>query len=151
MLTEVITDLGISSPVFENNGFLPVEFSCEGGENSPPIQIDGIPDTARTLVLIVEDPDASGKVFDHWVVFNIAPVNFIDKNTIPGIIGKNSKGENKYHGPCPPSGTHHYHFKVYALNALLYLTEDATKHDVVTAMESHIVAAGEMIGLYGKC
>jgi Raf kinase inhibitor-like YbhB/YbcL family protein len=150
MLIENITHLTVTSPAFENNGFIPEEYSCSGAESSPELRIHGIPETTRTLTLFVEDPDAGEKIFDHWVVFNIAPTELIEKNTIPGTVGKNSKDENRYHGPCPPSGTHHYHFKVFALNALLYLTESATREDVTTAMQSHIVASGEIIGLYQK-
>jgi len=146
------TTLYISSPAFENEGLIPKTYTCDGEAKNPPIRIGGFPENTVSLVLLVEDPDAPGKIFDHWVVWNIPPVEMIEENSIPGRVGKNSKGEKRYAGPCPPSGIHRYFFKVYALDSLLYIHEgeDTNKTDVVEAMQNHILGYGEMIGVYKR-
>jgi Raf kinase inhibitor-like YbhB/YbcL family protein len=102
------------------------------------------------MVLIVDDPDAPGGVFDHWTVWNIPPTEVIGEGTVPGITAKNSRGEPRYTGPCPPSGTHRYFFKVYALDAMLELDEGADKKMVEQALHNHVIAYGELIGLFQK-
>jgi Raf kinase inhibitor-like YbhB/YbcL family protein len=140
--------LQISSPVFEHEGNIPMEYTCEGKNINPPVTIKGIPKQAASLVLIIEDPDAPGGVFDHWIVWNINPTETIGEDILPGITGKNSKGEYRYTGPCPPSGTHRYFFKVYALDTFLDLGDDADKKVVELALQDHILAYGELMGLY---
>jgi hypothetical protein len=98
----------------------------------------------------MDDPDAPGKTFDHWIVWNIKPQRNISEDSNPGETGRNSLGRSEYTGPCPPSGTHRYFFKVYALDGLLDLKKTAVKRDVEQAMEDHILAYGELIGLYKK-
>lgn len=142
--------LKISSPEFEHEGSIPEKFTCEGYNVSPPLSIEEIPKGTVSLALIVEDPDAPGGTYDHWVAWNIQPTEVIGEGSVPGKIGKNSNGENKYTGPCPPSGTHRYFFKVFALDTMLDLDDNADKSKVEQALEGHVLAHGELIGLYKK-
>lgn len=142
--------LKISSPVFEHEGYIPMKYSCEGQNTNPPLIITEFPKETVSLALIVEDPDAPQKIFDHWIVWNIKPQEAILENTSPGKMGKNSWGENRYTGPCPPSGTHRYYFKVYALDTLLDFDADTDKKLIEQAMQNHILAYGELMGLYKK-
>lgn len=142
--------LKITSPEFEHKGNIPENYTCDGNNVSPPLSIEDLPKETTSMVLIVEDPDAPGGIFDHWVVWNIQPTEVIGKGTVPGIVGKNSKGEKKYMGPCPPSGTHRYFFKVFALDSQLDLDEDADKKIVEQALHDHVLAYGEIMGLYKK-
>lgn len=142
--------LTITSPEFANNGHIPEKYTCEGHNVSPPLAIGEIPKDTVSMVLIVEDPDASGGIFDHWVVWNIQPTEVIGEGIVPGVTAMNSKGEHKYTGPCPPSGTHRYFFKVFALDTLLDLHDDADKKMIEQALKNHVLAHGEMIGLYKK-
>jgi Raf kinase inhibitor-like YbhB/YbcL family protein len=100
--------------------------------------------------VIVEDPDAEGGTIDHWLMWNIPVTDKIEENSALGIQGKNSKLENKYMGPCPPEGTHHYHFMVYALDAKLDLPADSDKSKLLTAMKGHMLSSGDLTGLYKK-
>jgi Raf kinase inhibitor-like YbhB/YbcL family protein len=142
--------LRISSPEFMDQGYIPMKFTCEGKNINPPLTIRDIPKETVSLVLIVDDPDAPGGTFDHWTVWNIRPTERIGENLIPGTPGRNSRGENRYTGPCPPSGTHRYFFKVYALDTLLDLDENADKKVIEDALHDHVLAYGELIGLYKK-
>ncbi len=140
--------LSIRSPAFPNEGYIPQRYTCDGENINPPLEIDGIPHEAKSLVLIVEDPDAPGNIFDHWVVWNVRPQRHINENSVPGKVGKNSLGENRYMGPCPPSGTHRYFFKVYALDRMLEVNHDTDKKNVEQEIANHVLAYGEMMGLY---
>lgn len=150
MTTAIKTTLTVSSPVFGHEGMIPKQYTCDGEGKNPPIRIGDVPEGTRSLALIVEDPDAPGKIFDHWIMWNIPVLEMIEEDSTPGIIGKNSKGQNKYTGPCPPSGIHRYYFKLYALDAVLYIDHNASKNDLITAMQSHILGYGELIGLYSR-
>jgi Raf kinase inhibitor-like YbhB/YbcL family protein len=143
--------LSVKSPVFENGKHIPVKYTCDGANVNPPLTIDGVPEETKTLVLIVDDPDAPMGVFDHWVVWNIPPTTRkIEENTVPGTEGMSSYRKHAYGGPCPPYGTHRYFFKVYALDARLDLKLDSTKRDVEKAMKGNILAEGELVGLYSR-
>jgi len=142
--------LKISSPEFEHEGHIPAKYTCEGRNINPPIAIKGLPKQAISLVVILEDPDAPGGIFDHWVLWNIPPTELIGEDSVPGIAAKNSTGEYRYTGPCPPSGTHRYYFKVYALDTLLELDDDADKKVVEEALHDNVLAYGELMGLYSK-
>jgi Raf kinase inhibitor-like YbhB/YbcL family protein len=150
MTTAVKTILSISSPAFEHEGFIPQKFTCEGEGKNPPLRIAGIPEEAKSLAIIVEDPDAPGKVFDHWLVWNIPPTDTIPEDTAPGLEGRNSAGELGYIGPCPPTGTHRYFFKVYAVDTLLEAGKGADKIKLEYVLANHVIAYGELIGLYKK-
>lgn len=146
-----MTDIIVKSPVFENNKFIPKKYSCDGEEVNPPMEFEGLPEGTKTLALTIEDPDAASGTFDHWVVWNIPPVGKFGENTIPGTEGLNSGGQRAYVGMCPPSGTHRYFFRAYALDTQLVLKPETTrKKDLVKAMQGHILAKGELIGLYRR-
>jgi Raf kinase inhibitor-like YbhB/YbcL family protein len=143
-------NLSVSSPAFEHNKLIPAKYTCDGEDVSPPLTITGAPEDTRSLVLIVDDPDAPMGTWDHWVVWNIPPTRSIAEDTVPGTEGMNTYRRHSYGGPCPPGGTHRYFFKVYALDTLLSLSSNATKRDVEKAMQGHVLAKGELIGLYRR-
>lgn len=140
----------VKSPAFRHNDSIPSKYTCTGGNINPPISIGLIPQNTKSFALIMYDPDAPLGTFDHWIMWNIPPKRSIDENTAPGVQGRNGRKENKYTGPCPPSGTHRYHFKVYALDTNLDLKEGAGKKELEEAMEGHIISSGELVGLYKK-
>ena len=142
--------LSVESPAFENNKLIPAKYTCDGDDVNPPLVIEGIPEEAKTLALIVDDPDAPMGTWDHWIMWNIPPTGKIEENMVPGTEGLNTYGRHAYGGPCPPYGTHRYFFKVYALDTKLTLNPDSKKKDVEKAMESHILAKGELVGLYRR-
>ena len=149
---EVITmdTLEVASPAFENNGFIPAKYTCQGEDINPPLVIKNIPEGTKSLVLFVDDPDAPMGTWVHWVVWNINITGEIKEDTIPGVQGMNDFGRLNYGGPCPPSGVHRYFFKVYALDCLLDLPEGSSKKDVESAMQGHVLASGQLVGRYGK-
>ena len=140
----------VTSPAFTHNGPIPRKYTCQGEDISPPLVITNIPAGTKTLALIVDDPDAPMGTWIHWVVFNIAPKSEIPENSVPGLQGINDFRRKDYGGPCPPSGTHRYFHKVYALDTVLLLKEGITKRQLEVAMEGHILAQAELIGLYKK-
>jgi Raf kinase inhibitor-like YbhB/YbcL family protein len=143
--------LTVTSKSFDNNGMIPAKYSCEGGEASPPLHITGIPATAKSLAIIVHDPDAPIQGgFTHWVVWNIDTDGNIPENFKGGAQGLNDTKSNGYKGMCPPSGTHHYHFKVYALDTKLNIDKNTNMAALEKNMGNHIVATGELVGLYKK-
>lgn len=142
--------LKVSSPAFQHEGYIPSKYTCQGNNINPPVVINGLPKETISLALIIEDPDAPGGIFDHWVVWNIRPTELIAEDSVPGVAAKNSRGECRYTGPCPPSGTHRYFFKVYALDTLLEVDDDADKKIVEQALHDHVIAYGELMGLYQK-
>jgi Raf kinase inhibitor-like YbhB/YbcL family protein len=146
-----MADLSVKSPVFEHNKPIPRKYSCDGEEVNPPLTLSSVPPEAKSLALVVDDPDAPRGTFDHWVVWNIPAAGEIEENTAPGTEGLNSAGQRDYVGMCPPSGTHRYFFKVYALDTTLALKPESTgKKDLEKAMQGHILAKGELIGLYRR-
>jgi len=145
-----IASLNVSSPAFKDKDAIPARYTCQGQNVNPPLAITDIPEGAKSLVLIIEDPDAPGATFDHWVVWNIRPVGLIEENTAPGVQGANSTGKNAYMGPCPPSGSHRYFFKIYALDSMLDLPPGSDKKAVEKAMKDHILGEGKLLGLYEK-
>jgi len=142
--------LKISSTAFQNEEMIPLKYACDGSNVNPPLDIEHIPEEAKCLVLIVDDPDAPGGTWVHWVVWNIPVTHHIKENEVHGKEGVNDFKQHHYGGPCPPSGTHRYFFKVYALNALLDLPTNTKKLQLEKAMSEHIIAFGELIGLYKR-
>jgi len=140
----------ITSSVFENKGSIPAKYTCDGDDVNPPLKIEGIPGNTKSLILIVDDPDAPMGTWDHWIVWNIPPTDKIEENSVPGVEGLNDFRRRSYGGPCPPSGTHRYFFKVYALDTKLNLKPNSRKKDVERAMKGRILAQGEIIGLYRR-
>ena len=147
-----VSNMQLTSSAFQHNSVMPSEFTCDGENIHPSLSISGVPANAKSLVLIVDDPDAPVGTWDHWIVFNIDPlIKEIKQNEQPqGVAGKNSWGKVGYGGPCPPSGTHRYFFKLYALDTTLSLPEGSAKNQVESAMQSHILAKSELIGLYKR-
>ncbi|MHB9156077.1 MAG: YbhB/YbcL family Raf kinase inhibitor-like protein [Endomicrobiales bacterium] len=140
----------VTSPDFANNGFIPERFTCEGDSVNPTLLPEDIPPGAKSLALIVDDVDAAGGGFIHWIVYDIPLVSRIEEDSIPGTQGTSSAKRKNYAGPCPPAGTHHYYFKLYALDAALDLPEGTPKDDVVKAMQGRIIGQAELVGLYRK-
>lgn len=145
--------LRISSPVFENNSHIPVKYSCDGMNINPPLLIENVPANTKSVALIVDDPDAVIGTFVHWVLWNIDPgTREIKENSVPegAKQGLNDARKHNYVGPCPPSGTHRYFFKLYALDAVLTPGPDSIKADIEKAMERHIIDQTHITGLYKR-
>src|SRR5207247_4869435 len=134
----------IISSAFQQGGNIPSKFSCDGANTSPPLQISDVPAEAKSLVLIVDDPDAPSGLFTHWAVWNISPQNTtIGEGTTPkGVQGTNDFGKSGYGGPCPPSGTHRYYFKVLALDREVDLPVGAKRRQLDSAVKGHVVGEG---------
>jgi hypothetical protein len=142
--------LTVSSPAFKNEESIPSRYSCDGENISPPLQIEGIPEEAQCLVLIMDDPDAPRGTFDHWLIWNMEPVTAIAEGSVPGTEGTNGFGKTGYGGPCPPSGTHRYFIKVYALSSNLDLPAGSDKKTLEQAIQPHIIAEGNLMGKYSR-
>lgn len=142
----------ISSPAFENNQNIPTKYTCDAEDVSPPLNISDIPEGTKSLALIVDDPDAPAKVWVHWTAWNMPATTTSLNESVPppGTEGTTDFGKTGWGGPCPPSGTHRYFFKLYALDTKLDLAPTSTKEDLVKAMEGHILAEAELIGLYER-
>jgi len=140
----------ITSPAFEHNERIPARYTCNGENVNPTISIEDIPPGTESLAVIVDDPDAPGKTFLHWLIWDIDPTEEIGENSAPGTQGRTDFGKSAWGGPCPPSGTHRYFFRVYALGTRLGLPKGSSRADVERAMKSHILAEAELIGLYAQ-
>ncbi len=140
----------ISSPEFDHNGMIPKKFTCDDQDVNPVLEIDDIPEQTKSMVLIVDDPDAPMGTWVHWVVYDMPVLNRIEEGQVPGKQGMNDFGKKDYGGPCPPSGTHRYFFKIYALDRKLGLEEGVTKEEVEKMMQINILAHTELIGLYER-
>lgn len=140
----------ITSPDFKNNELIPKKFTCEGEDVSPCFVIESIPQQAKSLALIVDDPDAPMGTWVHWVVYDMPPADRIEQDSFPGKQGMNDFGKRKYGGPCPPSGTHRYFFKVFALDAMLNLKEGLSKKELEHLLQRHILEKAELVGLYKR-
>ncbi len=142
--------LHITSQAFKENQMIPSVYTCQGQDINPALEIQGVPDGTQSLVLIVDDPDAPMGTWDHWIVYNILPTDRIAENSIPGTQVRNSFGKLNYGGPCPPSGTHRYFFKLYALDALLTPAQTSSKAAIEKEMKGHLLGQAQLIGLYKK-
>ncbi len=148
----------LESPAFTENGMIPSIYTCDGQDISPPLTWEALPTGTQSLALIVDDPDAPGQIFVHWVLYDLPPElrelpqAFADRDTLPGggTQGKNDFGKLGYGGPCPPTGIHRYFFRLYALDRELELQSGATKAQLEAAMNGHILAAAELIGRYAR-
>jgi Raf kinase inhibitor-like YbhB/YbcL family protein len=142
----------ITSPAFQEGANIPSKFTCDGSDTSPPLQIADVPSGAKSLALIVDDPDAPSGLFTHWMVWNIpTQAGAIGEGSTPkGVQGTNDFGKSGYGGPCPPSGAHRYYFKVFALDRELDLPSGAKRHQLDVAMKGHIAAQGELMGRYSR-
>lgn len=149
----VVTAMHITSSVFSQNERIPSPYTCQGENVNPPLVVDGVPSRAKSIAFIMDDPDAPSGVWTHWLWWNAsASLHYIPQNSIPAGVtqGTTSAGTIGYHGPCPPSGTHRYIFHIYALDVLISLPSSAGADALRTAMEGHILAQGQLIGLYAK-
>jgi Raf kinase inhibitor-like YbhB/YbcL family protein len=151
-------DMKLTSTAFQDGGMIPAKYSCDGANVSPPLDWSGAPQTTKSFALICDDPDAPGKAWVHWIVFDLPasrtslPENVPPQETIAGG-GKQGMNDFKkigYGGPCPPSGTHRYFFKIYALDAELKLDSRTTKDQLSQAMKDHVLAQGELMGRYKR-
>lgn len=162
----------LKSTAFEDGGMIPKTFTCDGSDRSPPLEWSGVPESTRSLVLICDDPDAPIGTWSHWVVFNVAPqVRALKEGVPPGETiaataadepkagddnsprarqGTNDFSKLGYGGPCPPSGTHRYFFRLYALDIQLDLGSSAKRSQVLKAIEGHILAEGRLMGKYKR-
>jgi Raf kinase inhibitor-like YbhB/YbcL family protein len=162
----------LNSSAFSDGGMIPKQFTCDGSDRSPPLEWSGVPAAARSLALICDDPDAPGGTWSHWVVLNlpsqvtglkegVPPAETISETSAEGSApvvaelakarqGKNDFRKIGYGGPCPPSGTHRYFFRLYALDAPIALGSAASRADVVKAINGHILAEGRLVGKYQR-
>jgi Raf kinase inhibitor-like YbhB/YbcL family protein len=148
----------IESAAFSEGGQIPRSHTCDGKDVSPPLSWSGVPEGAKSLALICDDPDAPGKTWVHWVLFNLPPGTRELPEGVPaharvsggGVQGTNDFRKVGYGGPCPPSGTHRYIFKLYALDAALGLPAGATKAEVEGAIEGHVLGQATLTGKYSR-
>ena len=150
--------LSITSTAFTGGQPIPPAYSCRGRNVSPPLAWVGAPGATKSLALILDDPDAPSGTYVHWVMYNLPAASSGLPEAVPAraslddgsLQGSNSSGGTGYMGPCPPSGTHHYHFKLYALDSVPGLSSGATKDQLLKAMQGHILAQGELVGTFSK-
>lgn len=143
----------INSPVFVAGDYIPEKYTCLGEGINPPLEWSQVPVNTKSLVLIVDDPDAPSGVFSHWVLWNIpAHITNLEENSIPAdaVVGVGSSGDNYYTAPCPPSGVHHYRFKLFALDTELFLTINSRQINLEQAMGGHILDQAMLVGLFKK-
>jgi Raf kinase inhibitor-like YbhB/YbcL family protein len=151
--------MDIKSDAFENSLYIPSEYTCESQDISPALKWSSAPMDTKSFVLICDDPDAPGKTWSHWVIFNmpkdktslpenVAKIGTLDDGSIQGI---NDFGKSGYQGPCPPpGGPHRYFFKLYALDIVLTLDENATRDDVLQAIQGHVIGEAQLYGIYQR-
>ena len=143
----------IASPAFAEGAIIPARFTADGANVNPPLEISGVPAGTKSLVLIIDDPDAPAGTWNHWLLWNIAPgTKLIEEDTTPigSIAGKNDFGRTVYLGPAPPSGTHRYYFRLFALDAELDLTPASDRGQLDRAMKGHTLATAELMGRYRR-
>jgi Raf kinase inhibitor-like YbhB/YbcL family protein len=153
----------IASPAFLEGGMIPRQYTCDGRNISPPLEWSGIPENARSLALICEDPDAPKGIWSHWVIFDLpASLQGLSEGVVSAeqvevslngdlaLQGKNDFGKTGYGGPCPPKGRHRYQFRLYALDNRLGLGAKTTRQDLLHAMRGHVLAEGMLTGVYSR-
>lgn len=144
----------LTSKSFSEGGIIPAKYTCDGADVSPELSWSELPEGTQSLALIVDDPDAPGRTFVHWVIFNIGSNRSMlgEGGTYTECVeGVNDMGNNSYSGPCPPTGRpHSYHFKLYALDTRLSLKRGSTKREVEKAAKGHIIGTAELVAKYGR-
>lgn len=150
--------LVVKSSAFKEGEMIPMKYTCDGEDISPPLSWEGVPEGTKSIAIICDDPDAPMGTWVHWVLFNLPP----GTNTLPEAVPPEAVLENGarhgindfrklgYGGPCPPSGTHRYYFKIYALDIVLGLQSGASKADLLKAMEGHVLSEGQIMGRYKR-
>ena len=157
---DAVPALELTSPAFENGGKIPAKYTCDGKDVSPPLKLGPAPAGTKSIALVMDDPDAPGRTWVHWVLLNLPPKTRELPEAMPkkktlengAAHGTSSWGSRKqgYGGPCPPSGTHRYFFKVYALDKVIERNVRTTKVQLLKAMKDHILAQGELMGTYRR-
>ncbi|MFW6282465.1 MAG: YbhB/YbcL family Raf kinase inhibitor-like protein [Minisyncoccales bacterium] len=148
---ETSNELKISTPAYGEGELIPSKYTCDGENVSPELKIENIPVGADTFVLIFDDPDAPNGTFTHWVVFNIpAQINSVAEGAIPGVEGENDFKRTNYSGPCPPSGTHRYFFRLYAIEGQINLEKGVSRKQIEDEMHDKILASASYMGKYSK-
>jgi Raf kinase inhibitor-like YbhB/YbcL family protein len=151
--TTSVATFRIASPAFADGAAIPKQYTCQGASTSPPLSWSGVPAGAAQLALVVIDPDAPGGSFVHWTTWGIAPAAAsIDAGVVPAgaVQGRNGAGRTGYAGPCPPSGTHHYHFDLYALRGAPAATPTSAPSAAIAAIERAATARSELVGTYTR-
>ena len=150
---KAMTEMCLTSPAFVHTKAIPRSYTCDGEDQSPPLAIEGVPKEAKSLALVMDDPDAPGGVWVHWVLFNIDPGTArIAQGSSPAGAqqGLNSWQRKGYSGPCPPSGTHRYYFRLFALKERLDLPNTPSRKELDRAMQGKILARCELLGIYSR-
>ncbi len=144
--------LQISSPAISDGGTIPPQYTCSGADQSPPLSWGSVPAGTKSLALVVEDPDAPGGTFVHWIVYDISPTSSgFAAGAVEGKQGANTMGKAAYMGPCPPPGRpHHYHFGLFALDINLNLGTNLRAESVRDAMNGHVKESAELVGIFGR-
>jgi Raf kinase inhibitor-like YbhB/YbcL family protein len=143
----------LSSPDFANGGPIPKRFTCDDVNHSPGLRISGVPKAAKSLVLIMDDPDAPGGTFNHWLLWNLSPdLKEISTNSVPNgaVQGLNDFKKNAYGGPCPPAGEHRYYFRLYAADIPVNLPQTAKRADLDKVLRGHILKDATLMGRYAR-
>jgi hypothetical protein len=147
------TVFAISSPAFEEGQPIPPRFTADGSDVSPEIRLENPPGGVASFALIMDDPDAPAGTWVHWVVWNLpATADTVAEGSLPdaAVEGRNSWGRNRYNGPSPPSGTHRYFFKLYALDTTLDLPTGTDKTGLLRAMQGRVLAEAVLMGTYTR-
>jgi Raf kinase inhibitor-like YbhB/YbcL family protein len=153
-----IVTMRLFSSAFRDGELIPPKYTCDGENVSPPLEWEGVPENAKSLALIMDDPDAPSGLFVHWLLFNIPSsengltegVGIAGPAAGGGTQGKNGFNQTAYGGPCPPGGTHRYYFHLYALDAGIGLSPGAGRPEVETAIRSHIITEAQLMGRYAR-
>ena len=148
-----VSIIKITSPAFEEGKTIPKKYSCDGEDINPPLHIDDVSDRAQSLAIILDDPDASAGVWNHWLVWNIDPMTReIKEGKLPkgALLGINDFEKLEYEGPCPTSGNHRYYFRVYALDTKLTLKQGLNRQSLDTAMEGHTIEKASLMGTFSR-
>ena len=157
--TNVNKNMELKSSAFKNNGMIPRLYTCDGKNISPPLEWTEVPAGTQSVAIIVDDPDAPKATWVHWIVYNLSPKSNSLPQSVPvmpaletgkAFQGKNDFGNLGYGGPCPGSGTHRYYFKIYAVDQMLDLQGDVNKKKLTEAMKGHILAEGQLVGIYKR-